>query len=252
MISFPSTARANKSSLPRTNQFRPATSSAASPQTFERLSKPKVKDKRWIPDRPSVYWLDYIIDPTPHKITDPEELMSYYECLQPKFPRMRRLSTPRPYYGSLYQEDQDERQKASLLSGIPVSALNYEPTERIKLLATPKPKTSREDDETGSRMRTTSSKRSLSSGRSLTPQNKGRYFDPHVDLARGDFPSRSKHGIHTNPGSTSKERTLPPINDSKPRTRSLSNHYTSKTVEDNQKAGKRRPMTRNRYSLKNN
>ncbi|ODN05526.1 Testicular haploid expressed protein [Orchesella cincta] len=249
MSRFPSTAR-GKAPLARTNHYRPSTASpTASPGTFERLARPKMKDKRWIPDRPSVYWLDYIIDPTPHKITNPEELMSYYECLQPKFPRMQRLSTPRPYYGTMFREDEDERHKASLLSGVPVSALSYEPTERIKILATPKTKSSREDyDETGSKMRSSSSKRSLSSGRSLTPQGKGRYFDPHVDLARGDFASRSKHGIHT---STSKERTLPPVNDPKSRTRSLSNHYNAKPGQDDKNNVKRRPMSRNPYSLKN-
>lgn len=62
-------------------------------------------------DRPSVYWLDYIIDPTPHKLKTPEELSSYYDNLEPRFPRTRLLSAPKKYYGTLYREEDEPFRK---------------------------------------------------------------------------------------------------------------------------------------------
>jgi hypothetical protein len=53
-----------------------------------------------MPDKPSPYWLDYLIDETPHNITDPGELMRYYEQFYNKLPRLEALSRPKTVYSS--------------------------------------------------------------------------------------------------------------------------------------------------------
>lgn len=60
-----------------------------------KLAKPKPVHPFYIPDRASVYWLDYLIDPTPRSMTNPEELRQYYENETKKFPSVVRLSKPK-------------------------------------------------------------------------------------------------------------------------------------------------------------
>jgi len=100
--------------------------------SIERLATPKFPNPRWLPDRPSVYYLDYLIDETPHKIRDPQELASYYDKFEPKFPRTRSLSAPKPKY------DEEQERPATSKNNIPMSALSYKATDRIKNLARPR------------------------------------------------------------------------------------------------------------------
>jgi len=62
-----------------------------------KMAKPKKVHPFHIPDRASVYWLDYLIDTKPLKMTNPQELKSYYENEARKFPSAARLSKPKLY-----------------------------------------------------------------------------------------------------------------------------------------------------------
>lgn len=80
-----------------------------------------------------------------------------------------------------------------------------------------------------------------------------RYFDPNVDLARGDFPSRSKHEIHAKV--SSQERVKPtvtaPNSTFKLSSRCSSYHKTGSTVTRNilrNEKNSQRPMSRTLYS----
>lgn len=59
------------------------------------LATPRERSVRFLPDRPSPYWLDYLIDPTPHKIHDPQQLMQYYKRFHSRMPRLEALARPR-------------------------------------------------------------------------------------------------------------------------------------------------------------
>ncbi|CAG7679620.1 unnamed protein product [Allacma fusca] len=103
-------------------------------ESLSRLAAPKVVNPNFIPDKPSVYWLDYLVDPTPHRIRNPAELESYYRKFET--PRLQRLSKPKLTLPSGNLELLPT--KPSSGTGIPLSALRYVPTERIRQLAEPR------------------------------------------------------------------------------------------------------------------
>jgi hypothetical protein len=59
------------------------------------LALPKDRSAAFIPDKPSIYWLDYILDDTPRKLTSSIELQRYYRRFLLKTPRIEVLSRPK-------------------------------------------------------------------------------------------------------------------------------------------------------------
>jgi hypothetical protein len=61
------------------------------------LARPKTSHPLHIPDKASVYWVDYLLDERPHKITNPGELYEYYQGVYKKYPRVEKLAEPKPW-----------------------------------------------------------------------------------------------------------------------------------------------------------
>ncbi|OXA56529.1 Histidinol dehydrogenase [Folsomia candida] len=65
------------------------------------LAQPKDRSAKFLPDKPSPYWLDYILDPKPHKMRGAEELMRYYQQFYDRLPRLEALSRPKSSHSIL-------------------------------------------------------------------------------------------------------------------------------------------------------
>lgn len=61
------------------------------------LAAPKERPIAFIPDKPSPYWVDYVLDTRPHRITDPYELMDYYQQFYKRMPRLEVLARPKTF-----------------------------------------------------------------------------------------------------------------------------------------------------------
>jgi len=163
------------------------------------LAQARKQNMYFLPDKPSVYWLDYIPDPTPHLITSPSELLDYYQTQWfTKFPRIEELAQPRPW-----PNRGDSRPSSQY--GVSMSALNYVPSERIKILAEPHQRTDSSDDASlklppienrrgkpdkdkwdWTRLPKTPMQRALQSSKSQSSS-------PSEDaMSKGDFPARSR------------------------------------------------------------
>jgi len=59
---------------------------------LEHLAAPRPRYRNFIPDKPSPYWLDFLLDPTPHYIRDPTELLQYYVKSSENFKRLESLT----------------------------------------------------------------------------------------------------------------------------------------------------------------
>lgn len=63
---------------------------------LEQLSAPRPLSPAFVPDKISVYWLDYVLDETPRKLTNPHDLHAYYRNCRQCFPRTEKLAEARP------------------------------------------------------------------------------------------------------------------------------------------------------------
>lgn len=62
---------------------------------IDELAFPKERSDKFIPDKPSPYWLDYVIDTIPQTIKDSKGRYQYYQKLQSNMPRLSDLAKPK-------------------------------------------------------------------------------------------------------------------------------------------------------------
>jgi len=101
--------------------------------TVLRLSTPKTVHPANIPNRPSVYWLDYIESNEALRLRTPTDLSEYYNRFYANLPRLDFLSRPKTCLC-----DSPGSSGGRTSSGIALSALNYSASPRIKKLAEPR------------------------------------------------------------------------------------------------------------------